>query len=144
MGFITKIITIETKSSWYDWRNILMDITRKSIVGVGLAGSLVGLEWLRPNTPYTNDKKEKIIDCVEFEINHKGIEKLEANIKRKSEYVMCFVHFNSGTNDVDNIYLAVWDEEGITDDPISSDILNNEEREIIINYAIEELKKQTN
>lgn len=118
-----------------------MDITRKSIVGVGLAGSLVGLEWLRPNTPYTNDKKEKIIDCVEFEINHKGIEKLEANIKKKSEYVMCFVHFNSGTNYVDNIYLAVWDEEGITDDPISSDILNNEEREIIINYAIEELKK---
>lgn len=36
-----------------------MNITRKSIVGVGLAGSLVGLEWLRPNTPYTNDKKEK-------------------------------------------------------------------------------------
>jgi hypothetical protein len=118
-----------------------MDITRESILGVGMAGSMVGLKWLRPNTPYTNDKKEKMIDCVEFEINHKGIEKLEANIKTKSEYVMCFVHFNSGTNDVDNIYLEVWNEEGTTDDPINSDILNNEEREIIIKYAIEELKK---
>lgn len=118
-----------------------MDITRESILGVGMAGSMVGLKWLRPNTPYTNDKKEKMIDCVEFKINHKGIEKLEANIKTKSEYVMCFVHFNSGTNDVDNIYLAVWDEEGTTDDPINSDILNNEERKIIIKYAIEELEK---
>lgn len=118
-----------------------MNITRKSIVGVGLAGSLVGLEWVRPNTPYTNDKKEKMIDCVEFEINHKGIEKLEANIKAKTEYFMCFVHFNSGTNDVDNIYLSIWDEEGNTDDAISSDILNNEEREIIIKYAIGELEK---
>ena len=54
---------------------------------------------------------------------------------------MCFVHFNSGTNNVDNIYLEVWDEEGTTDDPINSDILNNEEREIIIKYAIEELEK---
>lgn len=54
---------------------------------------------------------------------------------------MCFVHFNSGTNNVDNIYLSIWDEEGNTDDAISSDILNNEEREIIIKYAIEELEK---
>lgn len=69
------------------------------------------------------------------------IEKLEANIKAKTEYVMCFVHFNSGTNNVDNIYLSIWDEEGNTDDAISSDILNNEEREIIIKYAIEELEK---
>ena len=35
-----------------------MDITRESILGVGMAGSMVGLKWLRPNTPYTNDKKE--------------------------------------------------------------------------------------
>ena len=36
-----------------------MDITRESILGVGMADSMVGLKWLRPNTPYTNDKKEK-------------------------------------------------------------------------------------
>lgn len=30
-----------------------MDITRESILGVGMAGSMVGLKWLRPNTPYT-------------------------------------------------------------------------------------------
>lgn len=38
-----------------------MDITRESILGVGMAGSMVGLKWLRPNTPYTNDKKEKMM-----------------------------------------------------------------------------------
>lgn len=36
-----------------------MDITRESILGVSMADSMVGLEWLRQNTPYTNDKKEK-------------------------------------------------------------------------------------
>ena len=56
-----------------------MDITRESILGVGMTDSMVGLEWLRPNTPYTNDKKEKMIDCVEFEINHKGIGKSRSN-----------------------------------------------------------------
>ena len=71
-----------------------MNITRKSILGVGMDSSLVGLDWLRPHTPYTKDGKEKLIDCVEFEINHRRIEKFKPYIQSRKEYVMCFVHFD--------------------------------------------------
>ena len=118
-----------------------MDITRKSILGFGMDSSLVNLDWLRTSTPNTNDKKEKRIDSVEFEIKHKGIEKLERNINSKTEYVMCFVHFNAGTEELDGIYLSVWDEEnGNTDDNIDSNILNDKEKKIIVKYALEELR----
>ena len=75
------------------------------------------------------------IDSVEFEIKHKGIEKLERNINSKTEYIMCFVHFNANTEELDGIYLSVWDEEnGNTDDNINSNILNEEEKKVIIDY----------
>lgn len=118
-----------------------MNITRKSILGFGMDSSLVNLDWLRTNTPNTDDKKEKRIDSVEFEIKYKGIEKLERNINSKTEYVMCFVHFNADTEELDGIYLSVWDEEnGNTDDNIDSNILNEKEKKIIVDYALEELR----
>lgn len=110
-----------------------MNITRESILGFGMDTSLVNLGWTR------NDGKN--IDSVEFEINHKSIEKLKRNIHSNTEYVMCFVHFNADTEDLDGIYLSVWDEEnGNTDDNIDSNILSEKEKKIIVDYALEELR----
>lgn len=117
-----------------------MNITRESILGIGQDTSLVNTDWLRPNTPYTSDGKEKLIDCVEFEISHKGIEELENNIENETEYIMCFVHFEAGTENVDNIFLSVWNENADIDEPISADILDEDERQVVISYALEELK----
>lgn len=117
-----------------------MNITRKNILGVGMDTGLVGLNWLRENTPNTKDKVKKWIDSVEFEIDHRGIEKLEKNINLDTEYIMCFVHFNAGTEELDGIYLSVWDEEATTDDNINSNILDETEKNVIIEYALEELR----
>lgn len=117
-----------------------MNITRESILGVGMDSSLGNIGWLRPNTPNTRDGKEKLIDSVEFEINHRGIEKLERNIHDENEYVMCFVHFDAGTENLDGIYMSVWNEEASIDDTIDTSILDEDEKTIIIEYALNELK----
>jgi len=117
-----------------------MNITRESILGVGQGTSLVNLDWDRPNTSNTKDGIVKEIDSVEFEINYKGIEKLERNINSNTEYIMCFVHFEKGTENLDGIYMSVWDEETLTDDSIDTSILNEEEKKIIIDYALKELR----
>lgn len=118
-----------------------MNITRESILGVGMDTSLVGLDWLRPHTPYTKDGKEKLIDCVEFEIDHNGIEKLERNINDETEYVMCFVHLEAGTENLDGIYMSIWNEDADIDEPIDTNILTEEEKKIIIDYALKELRE---
>lgn len=117
-----------------------MNITRKSIVGVGQGTSLVNTDWLRPHTPYKKDGKEKMIDSVEFEIDHHDIEKLEENIDNETEYVMCFVHFDAGTENLDGIYFAVWDENAAQDNPIIP-ILDEDEKKILVDYALEELRE---
>lgn len=119
-----------------------MNITRESILGVGQGTSLVNLDWDRPNTPNTKDGIVKEIDSVEFEINHRGIEKLERNINRSTEYIMCFVHFEKGTENLDGIYMSVWDEETLTDDSIDTSILNEEEKKVVIDYALKELRQE--
>lgn len=118
-----------------------MNITKESILGVGQGTSLINLDWNRPNTPNTKDGIAKEIDSVEFEINHRGIEKLERNINSDTEYVMCFVHFEKGTENLDGIYMSVWDEDAITDDSIDTNILTEEEKDIIIEYALKELRE---
>jgi len=117
-----------------------MNITRENILGVGMGTSLGGTNWLRPHTPNTKDGKEKLIDCIEFEIDHRGVEKLERNIHDETEYVMCFVHFDAGTENLDGIYMSVWNEEASIDEPIDTSILDEDEKKIIIEYALNELK----
>lgn len=117
-----------------------MNITRKSILGVGMDSSLGNMGWLRQHTPNTKDGKEKLIDSIEFEINHRGIEKLARNIHSKKEYIMCFVHFDAGTENLDGIYMSVWDEDANIDDSIDTSILDEDEKRVIIEYALEELK----
>ena len=53
---------------------------------------------------------------------------------------MCFVHFNAGTEDLDGIYMSVWNEEYSIDDAIDTNILNDEEKKVILEYALKELK----
>lgn len=117
-----------------------MKITRESILGVGTDTSLVSTKWLRPHTPYTTDGKEKLIDSVEFEIDHHGIEKLEENIDDETEYIMCFVHFDAGTENLDGIYFSVWNENATQDDAIVP-ILDEDEKKILVEYALEELRE---
>lgn len=117
-------------------------ILREHIVGVGAGTSLINIGWERPNTPNTKDGVKKSIDSVEFEIAHKGIEKLERNIKADNEYIMCFVHFDAGTETLDGIYLSVWDEDSTTDEPIDANIFSKVEKEAIVEYALKELREQ--
>ena len=117
-----------------------MNITRESILGVGMDTSLGNIGWLRPHTPDTKDGKEKLIDSIEFEIDHRGIEKLDRNIHDETEYVMCFVHFDAGTEDLDGIYMSVWNEEASIYDSIDTSIIDDDEKKIIFEYALEELR----
>lgn len=64
-----------------------MNITRKNIIETS---TIINVNWLRENTPYTEDKKSIHVDSVEFEINHKGIEKLERNIESSNEFISPF------------------------------------------------------
>ena len=117
-----------------------MNITRENILGVGMDTSLVNIGWLRPHSPDTTDRKEKLIDSVEFEIDHHGIEKLEVNIDNETEYIMCFVHFDAGTENLDGIYFSVWNEDATQDDAIIPN-LDEDEKKILIEYALEELSE---
>lgn len=118
-----------------------MNISRKSILGVGSDTSLVNIGWERPNTPNTKDGKTKLIDSIEFEINHKGIKKLERNIHNDNEYVMCFVHFNANTENLDGIYMSVWTEDLDTEDIIDTSILTEREKDELVEYALRELRE---
>lgn len=118
-----------------------MDIKRESIRGYGKSTGIVDINWFRPHTPYINDKKAKYIDSVEFSIDHHGIEKLEQNVEETSEFIECFVHFNAGTETLDGIYFTVLDAIGTSDNPILVD-LNENEKKVIVEYAIGELRKE--
>lgn len=115
-----------------------MNITKKAICD---QTSLTGLNYEKPNTLPTEHGKEKPVDIAYFVIDHKGISKLERNINSENEYIACFVHFEAGTENLINIRLSVGIKDGDLDRLIDADILTDEEREVIINYALEELKK---
>lgn len=119
-----------------------MKVTRESILGVGADTSEVCIGWERQNTPYTTDGKKKDIDSVEFEINHRGIEVLERNIESESEYIMCYVHFLADTEILDGIYLSVINENYVTDDNLDINILDENEKNILTEYALNELRTQ--
>ena len=53
---------------------------------------------------------------------------------------MCFVHFDSKTKKIDNIYLSIWDTVDSIDDKLDASLLNKEEQELIISIAKEYLK----
>lgn len=100
------------------------------------------INWWRENTPYTTDRKGKWIDSVEFPIKHKGVEKLEQNIEKETEYIMCFVSFEKSTGECEGIYLSVRDEEYFKDDVINSNILDEEEKNILISFALSAINKE--
>lgn len=114
-----------------------MNIRRKNILE---DTSLVNIKWLRLHTPYKKDGKEKMVDSVEFEIDHHGIEKLERNISNETEFIMCFVHFDARTENLDGIYFSVWDECTAQDDGISL-ILDKDEKKMLMEYALEKLRE---
>lgn len=114
-----------------------MNITRKNIIETS---TIINVNWLRKNTPYTEDNKSIHVDSVEFEINHKGIEKLERNIESSNEFIMCFVHFKAGTNMCKGIYFSVWNTENSSDDSIVLK-LSKEERKVLVGYALEKLNE---
>ena len=118
-----------------------MRITKKSILGVGADTSLVNIGWERPSTPNTKDGVRKVIDSVEFEINHRRIEKLKCYIQNRKQYVMCFVHFDKDTENLDGIYMSVWNEDASGEISIDTSILEEKERQVILDYALSELRE---
>lgn len=115
-----------------------MNITRQAICD---QTSLTGLSYERPNTQPTEYGKEKLIDIAYFVIDHKGISKLECNIHNENEYLACFIHFEAGTENLINICLPVGIKDGDLERLVDADILTNKEREVVVNYALEKLKK---
>lgn len=65
-------------------------------------------------------------DYAELKINYNGIEKLERNIEEKSECIIAYVHFEHGTNKLDDIYVVVSDNEHGVEDVINIDLSENE------------------
>lgn len=117
-----------------------MKITRKSILGVGTDTSNVEFDWERPCTPNTKDGIKKKVDSVEFEVSHKR-NKLRQFIQSKKEYIMCFVHFDAGTENLDGIYMSVWDEDAFLDKNIDTFILDEDEKQMLVEYAFNELRE---
>jgi len=114
-----------------------MRITEETIIK---GSTIVNGEWTRPCTPGTKDGKKKQVESVEFELYEGKVEKLHRNIKSKTEYIMCFVHFDAGTENLDGIYFSVWDEESTTDDNIVIP-LDEDEKAALVGYAIQELRE---
>ena len=112
-------------------------ITKETIVN---ESAIVNRNWVRPNTPYTDDKKELAVDSVEFEVKHRGIERLEWNIEHDTEYIMCFVHFNHLTKAHKGIYFSVWDTSGTEDSPIKVE-LSKKEEDILYVWALNKLNE---
>lgn len=117
-----------------------MKITRKNILGVGADTSNVGLDWERPGTPNTRDGKRKRVDSVEFEISHKR-NKLRQYVQSNKEYVMCFVHFDAGTENLDGIYMSIWHENALFDKEIDTSILDEDEKQMLVDYSLNELRE---
>ena len=114
-------------------------------------------------TPTLNWQRNdgKIIDYAEIEIKPDGIKRLEENLDRcigkdifsEEEFkelndansdiwedVVCYVHFEAGTENLDKIYLSIrtpQDEVEINADKI----LTVEEKHIITDYALELIRK---
>ena len=53
---------------------------------------------------------------------------------------MCFVHFDARTENLDGIHFSVWDEDTAQDDAIVP-ILDKDEKKILVEYALEELRE---
>lgn len=106
----------------------------------------------------------KLVDYAEIEVNPEGIKKLEDNLARcekkdmfdeKSlkelndsnsdsyEHVVAYVHFDAGTDKFDRLFLSVKDAYS-SDDLDVEKIINEEERQFIIDEALKSLHKWRN
>ena len=117
-------------------------------------------EFFTPTLNWHRNDGE-IIDYAEIEIKPDGIKRLEENLDRcigkdifsEEEFkelndansdiwedVVCYVHFEAGTENLDNIYLSIrtpQDEAEINADKI----LTEDEKHIITDYALELIRK---
>ena len=88
---------------------------------------------------------EKVfVDTVEFEINYEGVKELEECVKKYSECVACNVHFNAGTDELNDIFMYVWDSSCNKDTKIDISFLSEDERNILKEYALDELTSYRN
>ncbi|WP_299054011.1 hypothetical protein [uncultured Eubacterium sp.] len=114
-----------------------MKITRENIVE---DSTVVSINWLRENTPFTRDRKELAIDSAEFELKYDRIERLERNIENDDEFIMCFVHFKHKDREPEGIYFSVWDNKSL-DEQIVVELSENEKK-ILFDYAKEKIDKR--
>lgn len=92
------------------------------------------------NFNYGGPKGDAKTDYAEIWIKHEGVEKLEANIENKAdECITAYVHFLAGTNTLHDLCLQVHDMEIGEDYPLDTDILTDEERDVITNCAIAQI-----
>ena len=104
-----------------------------------------------------------IVDYAEIEINPEGIEKLENNLERKRsgtpdenekwwqeltnpesdyyEHIIAYVHFDAGTDKFNKLFLEVYTAHGCDTELNVDKLINEEEKQYIIDAALESLHK---
>lgn len=103
-----------------------------------------------------------IVDYAEIEINPNGIEKLENNLERqdgsldnnekwwkeltdpesdKYEHIIAYVHFDAGTDNFNKLFLEVYTAHGCDEELNVDKLINEEEKQYIVNAALESLHK---
>lgn len=102
-----------------------------------------------------------IVDYAEIEINPDGIEKLENNLERNGtpdenekwwqeltnpesdyyEHIIAYVHFDAGTDKFNKLFLEVYTSYGCDTELNVDKLINEEEKQYIIDAALESMHK---
>lgn len=88
--------------------------------------------------------EKAFVDTVEFEIDYKGVKELEECVGKYSECVVCNVHFNTGTDELNDISMYVWNSSRNKDTKIDVSFLSKDERNVLKAYALNELTSYRN
>lgn len=126
------------------------EITRKNLC-----------EYFYPTKNFERPTDGVVVDYAEIEINPTGIEKLEQNLDRCGnecdfyendwkalhdpssdifEHIIAYVHFDAGTDSFNKLFIEVI--TAFSADPLEVEkLINEEEKQNIINAALESLHK---
>ena len=129
---------------------MITEITRKNLC-----------EYFYPTKNFKRPTDGVIVDYEEIEIDPTGIEKLEQNLDRYGnecdfdedewkalhntesdcyECIIAYVHFDAGTDNFNKLFIEVVTGHGA--DPLDVEkLINEEEKQNIIEYALEFLRK---
>lgn len=95
------------------------------------------------NATYINKEsgEQKPVDVLIFRLKHQGIDRLEKYVIDKEDHCCGQVFFDAGTENLDNILFYIWSDYSVESRRITPRLLE-EEKQMLIEYALEEIKKK--